>query len=105
MGYEVQLEALEHDAKIWDATSDVLDDAASAARTITVSTISTSDVADATGFNGVYDDIQDFVAGILDGGESATDTMAQTLRDVKRQYDADDQAALGRIGAQWAPVV
>ena len=53
MGYEVQLEALEHDAKIWDATSDVLDDAASAARSIAVSTISTSVVADATGFGQV----------------------------------------------------
>lgn len=104
MGYEVQLEALEHDAKIWDRTSEVLGDAATSARGIVVTTISTSVVADATGFNGAYADLQDFVAGILDGGSTATDTMAATLRDVKRQYEADDQSALTRIGAQWAPV-
>ncbi|WP_392545137.1 hypothetical protein [Oryzobacter telluris] len=104
MGYEVQLEALEHDAKIWDRTSDVLDDAAGEARSITVTTISTSVIADATGFNSAYADLQDFVAGILDGGATATDTMAATLRDVKRQYEADDDAALRRIGAEWSPV-
>ncbi len=104
MGYEVQLEALEHDARIWDSTSDVLSGAASDARGIVVTTISSSVVADATGFNSTYADIQDFVAGLLDEGATATDTMAATLRDVKRQYDADDESALTRIGAEWAPV-
>ena len=51
MSHEVQPEALGHDAKIWDETSDVLGTVSSSAAGITVTTISSSVVADATGFN------------------------------------------------------
>lgn len=104
MSYEVQLAALDHDAKIWDATSEVLAAASATASGITVNTITSSVVADATGFNGAYADLQHFVAGLLAEGATATDTMAATLRDVYKQYDADDVAARTRIGAEWAPV-
>ena len=104
MSYEVQLEALGHDAKIWDETSDVLSTASSSAAGITVTTISSSVVADATGFNSAYSELQTFVSGLLSEGSTATGTMASTLRDVRKQYEADDAAAMTRIGAEWAPV-
>ncbi len=104
MSYEVQLEALGHDAKIWDRTSDVLSTASSSASGITVTTITSSVVADATGFNSAYSELQTFVSGLLSEGSSATGTMASTLRDVRKQYEADDAAAMTRIGAEWAPV-
>ncbi len=104
MSYEVQLEALGHDARIWDETSDVLGAASSSASGITVTTISSSVVADATGFNGAYSELQTFVSGLLAEGSTATGTMASTLRDVRKQYEADDAAAMTRIGAEWAPV-
>lgn len=104
MSYEVQLEALGHDAKIWDETSDALGTASSSAAGITVTTISSSVVADATGFNSAYSELQTFVSGLLSEGSAATGTMASTLRDVRKQYEADDAAAMTRIGAEWAPV-
>jgi len=104
MSYEVQLEAMGHDAKIWDRTSEVLSTASSSASGITVTTITSSVVADATGFNSAYADLQTFVAGLLSEGSAATGTMASTLRDVKKQYEADDASARTRIGAEWSPV-
>lgn len=104
MSYEVQLEALEHDARIWVKTSETLSTASTNASGITVNTITTSIVADGTGFNSAYADVQTFVAGILTQGAGATDTMATTLRDVRTQYENDDAAARAKIGAEWAPV-
>lgn len=104
MSFEVQLQALGHDARIWDRTSEVLDTASSSADGIVVTTISASVVGDATGFTSSYADLQSFVADLLTQGSTATRTMASTLRDVRRQYEADDDAAMTRIGAEWAPV-
>lgn len=104
MTYEVQLEALGHDAKIWDATSDVLSTASTSASGITVTTITSSVLGDATGFNDAYAELRTFVSGLLAEGSTATGTMASTLRDVRKQYEADDAAATTRIGAEWAPV-
>lgn len=104
MSYEVQLEALGHDAKIWDRTSEVLGSASTSAWGIPVTTMTTSVVGDATGFNGAYAELQGFVAGLLAEGSTTTGAMASTLRDVRKQYEADDAAAMTRIGAEWAPV-
>ena len=104
MSYEVQLEALGHDAKIWDATSDALSAASTSASGITVNTITSSVVADGTGFNSAYAELQTFVANLLAEGSTTTGAMASTLRDVRKQYEADDAAAMTRIGAEWAPV-
>ena len=104
MSYEVQLEALGHDAKIWDTTSDALSTASTSASGITVTTNTSSMIADATGFNGAYADLQTFVAALLAEGSTTTGAMASTLRDVRKQYEADDVAAMTRIGAEWAPV-
>ncbi|MBM6404973.1 hypothetical protein JQN72_12045 [Phycicoccus sp. CSK15P-2] len=104
MSFEVQKEALEHDAKIWDATGDTLSTAAGAARGIVLSTNAVSFVGDATGFTSTYADIQSFVAGLLDEGSAASSDMATTLRDVRKQYEADEQSAAQRIGDQWSPV-
>ncbi len=104
MGYEVQLEALGHDARIWDRTSEVLATAATSASGLTVSTVTASVVADAAGFTSTYADLQPFVVGLLRQGSTATGAMASTLRDVRRQYLEDDASATTRIGAEWAPV-
>lgn len=104
MGFEVQRAALEHDAKIWAETSTTLSSASSSASGLSLSTNAVSVVGDATGFTGTYADIQDFVVGLLSDGSSATSTMAATLRDVKKQYEADEQSAVSRIGAEWSPV-
>lgn len=104
MTIEVQLEALGHDAKIWDRTSDVLQTAATTAAGLDVHTFTTSVVADATGFNSTYADLQAFVATLIRGGGTATDKMATTLRDVKKQYETDDAAARAAIGAAWSPI-
>ncbi|HYN66418.1 MAG TPA: hypothetical protein VES93_05970 [Ornithinibacter sp.] len=69
-----------------------------------MTTISTSVVADATGFNSAHGELQTFVSGLLSEGSTAPGTMASTLRDVRKQYEADDAAAMTRIGAEWAPV-
>lgn len=104
MSYEVQLEALGHDAKIWDATSDALGTASASASAVTVTTNTSSVIADVTGFNGAYAELQTFVSGLLAEGSTATGAMATTLRDVRKQYESDDAAAMTRIGAEWAPV-
>ncbi len=104
MGFEVQREALEHDAKIWTTTSEVLSGASASASGLDLRTNALSVVADLTGYTSTYADIQDFVVGLLADGSGATSTMAGTLRDVKKQYEADEDAAATRIGAEWAPV-
>ncbi len=104
MGFEVQLQALEHDAAIWEETGEVLGAASAAAAGLGLTTNALSVVADATGFTGTYAEIRDVVAGLLADGASATATMARTLRDVRKQYEADEDAAATRIGADWAPV-
>jgi hypothetical protein len=104
MGFEVQREALEHDAKIWAETGEVLSTSSSSAAGLDLNTIALSVVADATGFTSAYGTIQDFVVGLLSEGSTATSTMAATLRDVKKQYEADEAAAVARIGAEWSPV-
>jgi hypothetical protein len=104
MGFEVQREALEHDAKIWEETGNVLSTSSTSAAGLDLNTIALSVVADATGFTSSYTSIQDFVVGLLADGSTATSTMASTLRDVKKQYEADEAAAVARIGAEWSPV-
>jgi hypothetical protein len=71
---------------------------------ITVNTITSSVVADGTGFNSAYAELQTFVANLLAEGSTTTGAMASTLRNVRKQYEADDAAAMTRIGAEWAPV-
>ncbi len=104
MSFEVQRAALEHDAKIWDATHDVLSAAAVTAGGLDVTTNTTSVVADMVGYNSSYAELQDFVVLLVKGGSTATNKMATTLRDVKKQYESDDEAARAAIGALWAPV-
>lgn len=104
MSFEVQREALEHDAKIWEATAGVLSTSSTSAAGLDMSTNALSIVSDFTGFTSTYSTIQDFVVGLLSDGSTATSTMAATLRDVKKQYEADETAAAARIGAEWSPV-
>lgn len=104
MSYEVQKQALEHDATIWDDTSTELGRAGSSARAISVTTNAVSIVGSGAGLEASYTATRDVVADLLDQGSTATDTMAHTLRRVRRQYDADDEAAMRLIGDQWTPV-
>ncbi|MEO5609105.1 MAG: hypothetical protein ABIQ61_12555 [Ornithinibacter sp.] len=104
MSFEVQKQALEHDAKIWEVTSETLSGASTSASGLHLTTTALSVVADATGFASSYASIQQFVVSLLADGSSATSNMASTLRSVKKQYEADEDAAVTRIGAQWSPV-
>ena len=104
MSYEVQREALIHDAKIWEKTADTLDDAKTSADSLDISSNTTSVVGGLSGFDSEYASLQTFVSGLLGDGGTLTEKMGTTLRDVEKQYAGDDAAALAAIGAEWSPV-
>ncbi|MGG5260722.1 hypothetical protein [Phycicoccus avicenniae] len=103
MSYEVEREALITAAGTWQSAEGEMRTAQSTARSISVTTIDASIVAEVVGFTSTYAEVRDRVADLLGEAAEAMKLVDDTLKDIEKQYRRDDDAALAAIGDAWSP--
>lgn len=103
MSLSVGLEALGHDAGLWDRVSSVLSTASAEAGGLTLTTNKLSWAAAEEGLVDTYEAARARVERLLREGTEETVLIASTLRDVKAQYEASDANARATFEGQWEP--
>lgn len=103
MSLTVGLEALGHDAKMWDGVSSTLSSASIAAGDLTLSTVSLSWAAGEEGLVDVYEAARARVQRLCSEGATETGVIASTLRQVRAAYASSDAAQQAAFDGIWEP--
>ncbi|MGL5867018.1 MAG: hypothetical protein ACRCYX_14340 [Dermatophilaceae bacterium] len=101
MTVQASLEALEHDAPIWDEVSAEIGAAGATVGVFALSGEAVSWMAGMEGFLDLYDEVRTLVATLLEEGAATTAAIGNGLRQVRRQYQDDDAAARARFRGVW----
>ncbi len=98
----VEFDALTDDAKKWDAAADRLTAIMTAMDGIDVSrgafSFAAMDVFDE------YVVVRDHMRALLQDGRTEMTSAADALRSIRRDLEADENAAIDEFGGMWAPV-
>ncbi len=101
MTYKVALDALAKDATIWDDTSSTLSSASTSAAGLTLTDDDFSWVGSSTGVSSTYYQLQYRLVALLSDGDRQTTHVADTLRNIKKAYEENEDAAEARYQGQW----
>lgn len=103
MSVTVGLEALAHDAGLWDGVSHTLASASGVATGLTLGTPSLSWAAEVVGLVSVYEAARARVETLLAEGATETGVIATTLLQVKSAYEATDEEERAVYNGMWEP--
>jgi hypothetical protein len=95
------IEALRHDATVWDEVSGVLDRAGQEAASLTLGESQLSWASVPTGLLDTYTEIQRKVAVLLGEGRTVTRDLSVTLDQVATAYQLSDERAAARFEGEW----
>ncbi len=101
MTYKVALEALASDGDMWETTSSTLGDASSSAAYLTLTDDDFSWVGSSTGLTSTYLQLQNRLVALLSDGSAKTKHIGDTLRNIKKAYEDNEDAAEARYRGQW----
>ncbi|HEY8721635.1 hypothetical protein [Pengzhenrongella sp.] len=103
MNFSVNLDALEHDARLWDGAATTLATAGSTAAELNLSAVQLSWAATDVGLEAYYESARARAQRLLTEGGEETALIASTLRKVKADYEAIDVSAQERLVKLWKP--
>lgn len=101
MTVQAAIEALRHDAGVWDRVAQVTDGAAQAARGLTLTEAQLSWAAVNTPLLGTYAGIQDKVARLLAEATAVYGDLSTALDQVAAAYETSDENAARNLQGVW----
>lgn len=104
MSVEAAIDALYHDAGIWEDISGVAGRASGAAAGLTLTEDALSWACIPTGLRETYEEIRVKAQRLLGEGAANMSDMATTLRTVASAYEISDESAARRFDDEWEPV-
>ncbi|GAB3469185.1 hypothetical protein [Actinophytocola sediminis] len=99
--YKAALDALEGDAKVWEACGNELTTAGGVAAGLTLDAAAISYVADKCGITAQYTELQQKLQRLLTSGGEYSTAVAGQLRAAAATYDAEEQAGVHRMNDVW----
>lgn len=103
MTLKADLDALAGDAGMWSKISGTLETAADNTAYLDLSDSELSWAAGETGLTAVYTSYVAAVEALLRGGATETDRMADTLLEIKKDYETTDDISRSRYAGLWDP--
>lgn len=103
MSMKVNLDALTADAVLWEGVSGTLGSSSRSAAGLTLSSVSLSWAAEEVGLLDVYEAARARVERLLREGETETETIAVTLRQVRTAYESTDESERAVYRGIWDP--
>jgi hypothetical protein len=97
----VAVEAMRHDAAVWDEVSGVVGRAGQEAAALTLGEAQLSWASVPTGLLDTYQEIQRKVAALLGEGRDVTRGLSVTLDEVATAYQLSDDKAAARFDGEW----
>lgn len=104
MTLQAALDALEHDAKLWDDTAATLKTQAGVVSGLRLTWEFSNWLTWFTDVETDYEDARAHVEDLLDAGAAELGTLADTLREIKRVYEDTDATNDARFHGLWDPV-
>ncbi len=101
MTLQAAIDALRHDAGIWEQIGGATSSAGAAAGQLTLTETTMSFAADRTGLLGTYNELTARIAGLLGDGSEVQHRLSVTLDQVAAAYEADDERAASRLAGVW----
>ena len=103
MTMQAGFEALTSEAAEWDATSQVLGDAAGTVSGLDLSAAQFSFICFMTGIDSSYGQARQHVEDVLTAGARETGRLAEALREVRRDFQSTDQQVVSEVQSVWIP--
>ncbi len=103
MTLKASIEAMHHDAKLWQDVADVTGTAASEPENFKLGLSELSWASESTGLLDTYEEIRVKVARLLDEGTDNFHSLSAALDKVAATLEATDQAAAQKLKGIWDP--
>jgi hypothetical protein len=87
---KVSVDALRRDAGVWDASADILRDAAAVGARLDLAALHFSYIGDQVGLVDLYQQLQDRLVRLLGEGSTAFEALAAGLRTAADGYEQDE---------------
>lgn len=105
MTLKASLDALTTDATAWDGVSTKLGTAATVSQELYLSLMTFPQICSDIPLHATYEDLRSKVEGLLTGGKTETDKIADTLRQVRTDFESTDKSEAAKYKSIWDPKV